>query len=206
MSIPTEIPMPHRAMPHVNRLSGAHILVFGGSSGIGFAIASTALSNGATVVISGSQKAKIDAKVRLLQSLYPAMSPDNVSGHAIDLFDSEKLEANLKSMLEQVTLNGSKRLDHIAFTAGDHHSLPKLSNITLEEAMLGSKIRLIAPLFIAKLISTGTICLCPPTHHLPSREGLVPRNLCLDGSCQRYGERLPKGCHVRLRLISHRSV
>jgi NAD(P)-dependent dehydrogenase (short-subunit alcohol dehydrogenase family) len=155
MSIPTEITIPHGAMPHVNRLSGAHILVFGGSSGIGFAIASMALSNGATVVISGSQKAKIDDKVRLLQSLYPAMSPDNVSGHAIDLFDSEKLEANLQSMLELVTLNGSKQLDHIAFTAGDHHSLPKLSDITLEEAMLGSKIRLIAPLFIAKLISTG---------------------------------------------------
>ena len=58
-------------------------------------------------------------------------------------------------MFETVISNGSKKLDHIVFTAGDHHSIPKLSDITLDEAMHGSKIRLIAPLFIAKLISTG---------------------------------------------------
>jgi NAD(P)-dependent dehydrogenase (short-subunit alcohol dehydrogenase family) len=69
--------------------------------------------------------------------------------------DSENLNTNLRTMFETVTLNGRKKLDHIAFTAGDHHSIPKLSDITLEQAMLGSKIRLIAPLFIAKLISTG---------------------------------------------------
>lgn len=140
----------------MNRLSGAHVLVFGGSSGIGFAIANMALSNGATVVISGSQEKKIHEKVQLLQSLYPSLAAEKVSGHAIDLMDSENLEANLKTMFETITRNGSKKLDHIAFTAGDHHALPKLQDITLEEAMLGSKIRLIAPLFIAKLISTGS--------------------------------------------------
>jgi NAD(P)-dependent dehydrogenase (short-subunit alcohol dehydrogenase family) len=139
----------------MNRLSGAHVLVFGGSSGIGFAIASMALSNGATVIISGSQQAKIEDKVHLLRSLYPSLPSENVSGHAIDLMDSENLNTNLRTMFETVTLNGRKKLDHIAFTAGDHHSIPKLSDITLEQAMLGSKIRLIAPLFIAKLISTG---------------------------------------------------
>jgi NAD(P)-dependent dehydrogenase (short-subunit alcohol dehydrogenase family) len=139
----------------MNRLSGTNVLVFGGSSGIGFAIANMALSNGATVIISGSQQAKIEDKVQLLRSLYPSLPSENVSGYAIDLMNSENIDSNLKTMFETITSNGSKKLDHIAFTAGDHHSIPKLSDITLEQAMLGSKIRLIAPLFIAKLISTG---------------------------------------------------
>ncbi|KAH6870321.1 hypothetical protein BKA58DRAFT_384826 [Alternaria rosae] len=155
MSVQDHAPLSQRAVPHMNRLSGTHVLVFGGSSGIGFAIASMALSNGATVIISGSQQAKIEDKVHLLRSLYSSLPSENVIGYAIDLKDSENLDSNLRTMFETVTSNGSKKLDHIAFTAGDHHSIPKLSDITLEQAMLGSKIRLIAPLFIAKLISTG---------------------------------------------------
>lgn len=159
MSTSNDVSKSEKAVAHVNRLSGAHVLVFGGSSGIGFAIANMALSNGATVVISGSQQTKIDtkidAKIQLLRSLYPSLPSESISGHAMDLMDSENLEADLKSMFEIVTSNGSKKLDHVAFTAGDHHSIPKLSELTLEEVMHGSKIRLIAPLFIAKLISTG---------------------------------------------------
>jgi NAD(P)-dependent dehydrogenase (short-subunit alcohol dehydrogenase family) len=155
MSTSNDVSKSEKAVAHVNRLSGAHVLVFGGSSGIGFAIANMALSNGATVVISGSQQTKIDAKIQLLRSLYPCLPSESISGHAVDLMDSENLEADLKSMFEIVTSNGSKKLDHVAFTAGDHHSIPKLSELTLEEVMRGSKIRLIAPLFIAKLISTG---------------------------------------------------
>lgn len=155
MSTSNDVSKSEKAVAHVNRLSGAHVLVFGGSSGIGFAIANMALSNGATVVISGSQQTKIDAKIQLLRSLYPSLPSESISGHAVDLMDSENIEADLKSMFEIVTSNGSKKLDHVAFTAGDHHSIPKLSELTLEEVMHGSKIRLIAPLFIAKLISTG---------------------------------------------------
>ncbi|KAJ4990071.1 short chain dehydrogenase [Stagonosporopsis vannaccii] len=143
-------------VPHVDRLSGAHILVFGGSSGIGFAIANLALSIGATVVICGSQQAKVNEKVTLLRSLYPSLSPEKVSGLAINLSDSENLEANLRALFDKATSHGANKLDHIAFTAGDHHSLPALSSLTLDAAMQGSKIRLLAPLFIAKLLSTGS--------------------------------------------------
>lgn len=142
-------------VPHVDRLVGAHVLILGGSSGIGFAIANLALSNGATVVIAGSQQAKVDEKVSLLRSLYPSLSPTAVSGHAINLSDSENLEPNLRTLLDKTTSHGSKKLDHIAFTAGDHHSLPALTNLTLDAAMQGSKIRLLAPLFIAKLLASG---------------------------------------------------
>ena len=143
------------ATPHRSRLSDAHVLVFGGTSGIGFAIANMALSNGASVCISGSRQTKVDEKMQLLRSLYPSIPPEKVSGHAIDLFDSEKLEASLEEMLKKITENGSKKVDHIAFTAGDSHVIHKLSETTLENAMHGSKIRFIAPLIIAKLISTG---------------------------------------------------
>ncbi|KAF2994790.1 hypothetical protein E8E13_000769 [Curvularia kusanoi] len=155
MSTPSQPAVPQKVLPHANRLAGTRVLIFGGSSGIGFGIANMALSNGATVIISGSQQAKIDEKVQLLQSLYPSISPDKVSGYAIDLLNSEKLESELYSMFEAITSSGTNKIDHIAFTAGDHHSIPKLAEITLEQAMAGSRIRLIAPLFVAKLISTG---------------------------------------------------
>ncbi|OAL02834.1 NAD(P)-binding protein [Phaeosphaeriaceae sp. SRC1lsM3a] len=144
------------AAPHRSRLTDAHVLVFGGTSGVGFAVANMALSNGATVVISGSRQTKVDEKVQLLRSLYDSIPPERISGHAVDLLDSENLEANLEAMLNKVTQHGSKKVDHIAFTAGDSHVLHKLSEVTLENAMHGSRIRLIAPLMIAKLVNTGT--------------------------------------------------
>ncbi|KAH7064460.1 hypothetical protein BKA63DRAFT_586389 [Paraphoma chrysanthemicola] len=156
MSIPRNpSSLQNTVLPHRNRLADAHVLVFGGTSGVGFAIASMALSNGATVAISGSRQAKVDEKLQLLRSLYSSMPPEKVSGHAVDLLDSENLEANLEAMLNKVTQHGRTKLDHIAFTAGDSHVLHKLSDITLENAMHGSKVRLIAPLIIAKLINTG---------------------------------------------------
>lgn len=142
-------------VPHANRLSGARVLIFGGTSGIGFAIANMALSNGATVVISGSTQSKVDAKVELLQSLYPSLPAHTISGHAINLLDTDSLESNLKAVFDSATLNATKKIDHVAFTAGDHHTLPKLADITFDESMQGSKVRLLAPLFIAKLLSTG---------------------------------------------------
>ncbi|KAF2847856.1 NAD(P)-binding protein [Plenodomus tracheiphilus IPT5] len=142
-------------MAHQNRLANTHVLIFGGTSGIGYAIANMALSYGARVTISGSGQPKVDAKVELLRSLYPNNSASNVSGFAVDLLDKQNLETNLRAMLDKVTESGTKKVDHIAFTAGDAISLPKVPTATVDEILHSFTIRLIAPCIIAKLLATG---------------------------------------------------
>lgn len=142
-------------MAHQNRLANAHVLVFGGTSGIGYAIANMALSYGARVTISGSRQPKVDTKVDLLRSLYPNTAASNVAGFAVDLLDKENLETNLKAMLDKVTNEGNKKIDHIAFTAGDSIDLPKVSEVTVDSALKGFTVRFLAPSMVAKLLAIG---------------------------------------------------
>lgn len=143
-------------MAHPNRLSNARVLVFGGTSGIGFGVASMALSAGAQVIISGSQQPKVDDKVSELRSFYPSIPGEKISGHALDLADTEHLEANLKSFFDTITNSGENKIDHIAFTAGDMGVIPKIPTLNVEEVYPFFKIRLFATMLIAKLLSTGT--------------------------------------------------
>ncbi|KAH8732981.1 hypothetical protein GQ44DRAFT_600610 [Phaeosphaeriaceae sp. PMI808] len=142
-------------MAHQNRLANAHVLVFGGTSGIGFGIANMALSNGAQVTLSGSGQPKVDQKVQKLRSFYPDLPVSNVNGFACNLLDKENMEVNIKSLLQKVTKDGKKKIDHIAFTSGDSFSIPKVGDITIENALHGFTVRFLAPSILAKLLSTG---------------------------------------------------
>jgi NAD(P)-dependent dehydrogenase (short-subunit alcohol dehydrogenase family) len=122
---------------------------------MGFAVANMALSNGARVTISGSAQPKVDDKAEKLRSFYPNMPASNVAGFACDLSDKENLEANLKNLLDKVTSNGTNKIDHIVYTAGDSGS-PKLSDVTVDSALGPMLLRVIVPGLIAKLISNGT--------------------------------------------------
>ncbi|KAF2726609.1 NAD(P)-binding protein [Polyplosphaeria fusca] len=142
-------------MAHPNRLQNAHVLVFGGTSGIGFAIASLVLSQGATVTISGSAQPKVDSKVALLQSYYPTLPASHVRGYACDLRDKANLESNLTSVFDKATSSGTHKIDHIAFTAGDLADVPKIPEVTADNVMVGQTVRYVACLLIAKLLHGG---------------------------------------------------
>jgi NAD(P)-dependent dehydrogenase (short-subunit alcohol dehydrogenase family) len=142
-------------MAHQNRLANTHVLVFGGTSGIGYAVANMALASGARVTISGSGQTKVDKKVQTLRSLYPNLPASSVAGFAVDLRDKEKMESNLKAMLDQVTEGGNKKIDHIAFTAGDAMQLPKVAEMDMNVVMDNFTVRFLAPCALAKLIATG---------------------------------------------------
>jgi NAD(P)-dependent dehydrogenase (short-subunit alcohol dehydrogenase family) len=142
-------------MAHQNRLINAHVLIFGGTSGIGFGVANMALSNGARVTISGSRQPKVDDKVEKLRSFYPDMLASNVAGYACDLSDKEKMEVNITALFEQATQGGKNKINHVVFSAGDAINLPKVNNVTVESALAGFTVRLVAPALVAKVISTG---------------------------------------------------
>jgi NAD(P)-dependent dehydrogenase (short-subunit alcohol dehydrogenase family) len=83
-------------------LENKRVVVIGGSSGIGFAVARAALDAGAKVTIASSQQANVDAALQKLGG--------GAEGAAFSVND----EAAVAGFFER--LGG---LDHLAFTAGD---------------------------------------------------------------------------------------
>lgn len=83
-------------------LAGKRIIVLGGSSGIGFAVARAALEQGAAVHIGSSSSEKVSAAVERLG--------EGASGAAIDLGDEASIET---------FLGNHGPFDHLVYTAGD---------------------------------------------------------------------------------------
>ena len=129
---------------YASKLAGARILIIGGSSGIGYSVAEASLEYGASVVISSSQKARVDAAIDELVKTYPS-AKSRVSGHVCDL-SSPSLEAEIERLLSQC---GGK-LDHIVFTAGDKLRDLSLEEATLEKIQQKGMVRFFAPLLVAK--------------------------------------------------------
>jgi len=82
--------------------AGRHIVVLGGSSGIGFAVAEAAITAGARVRIGSTSAEKIEAALHRLG--------DGATGSMVDTTD----EASLAAFFE-----GSDAIDHLVHTAGD---------------------------------------------------------------------------------------
>lgn len=85
-------------------LRGSHIVVFGGSSGIGLATAAAAKANGANVTIVG----------RTLEKLHAAA--DQIGGAKTAVADI----ANRKSI--EAVFTGMQKVDHLVMTAGGVHA------------------------------------------------------------------------------------
>ncbi|KAG8778473.1 hypothetical protein FRC12_024977 [Ceratobasidium sp. 428] len=97
-------------------LNGKKVLVIGGSSGIGRAVAAATLSNGASVVISSSRQPKVDAAVELLKKDTSGTEGVTVSGESFDIKDFAALTGFLTKHAP---------FDHLIITAGGVPDLPK---------------------------------------------------------------------------------
>jgi NAD(P)-dependent dehydrogenase (short-subunit alcohol dehydrogenase family) len=98
-------------------LQGRRIVVLGGSSGIGLAVARAAAREGATVVIASSRRARVDVALKTL--------PEGTEGHALDLTD----EPAVRAVFERLG-----KFDHLVFTAGESLQLDRLTNTDIEAA------------------------------------------------------------------------
>jgi NAD(P)-dependent dehydrogenase (short-subunit alcohol dehydrogenase family) len=116
-------------------LKDKRILVIGGSSGIGRAIAEAALSEGANVMIASSNADKVASAAKQLGA--------SVRSAQLDVSD----EAAVARFFETANV-----FDHIAFTAGDWtHAAPgPLANLDLSKAASGLKIRYWGAIAVAK--------------------------------------------------------
>ncbi len=86
----------------MGQLDSRHVVVIGGSSGIGFAVARRALAEGATVTIGSSNPDKLAAA--------QARLGEGVSAHPVNVRD----EASVEQFFD-----ATGTLDHLVYTAGD---------------------------------------------------------------------------------------
>ncbi len=98
-------------------LNGKRIVVLGGSSGIGLAVAQGAAAEGASVVIASSRQARVNAALDTL--------PAGGEGHAVDLSDADAVQA----LFAQIG-----PFDHMVFTAGESLQLGALADTDLANA------------------------------------------------------------------------
>ncbi|KAF8172016.1 hypothetical protein K438DRAFT_1852086, partial [Mycena galopus ATCC 62051] len=148
-------------MAHPNFLLNSRTLIIGGSSGLGFAVASAALSNGSKVHITSATAEKLSAKITQLRSLYPDA---HVSGSTAELSSTETLEANLKSVLDGAVKDTGGALDHIVYTAGDAVKVTPLAEMTAEIALSSLTVRYLGPLLVGKLVAANPGKYLKPAH------------------------------------------
>ena len=130
---------------YASKLDNAHVLIIGGSSGIGLAVACAALCQKAKVTISSSSASKISSSISSLKEAFPN---GQLYGHACNLA-ADDMEASIADLLDKTAKEGGE-LNHIVYTAADKLSICPVSEITAEKIVAAGKLRFQGPLLLAK--------------------------------------------------------
>ncbi|RAH56423.1 short-chain dehydrogenase [Aspergillus piperis CBS 112811] len=154
----------------INKLTNTRVLLIGGTSGIGFAVARAALEHGASIILSSSKLEKVQSAISRLQQLYPDPSfTSRITGRAYDLSDQSTLETTIISLLDYATSpsifpttttttthgnNEKVLLNHIIYTSGTRPSRipisPTTTNLTPQLYTQSETLRVLAPLMLGK--------------------------------------------------------
>jgi len=114
-------------------LHNKRVVVLGGTSGIGLAVAQAAARAGAALVVASSSQANVQAALRQL--------PEGAEGHALDLLD----EGAVRAFFERIGA-----FDHLVFTAGETLQLGALKDMSLDTARQFFELRYWGALTAAK--------------------------------------------------------
>lgn len=135
-----------------SKLAKKRILVLGGTSGIGYAVAEAARDFGATVIVSGSGKAKLDDAIARIRKAVPESTPEeDILGHTCDLSDPAKLDASLVDIFEFATQQGKSKIDHVVYTAGNVVGFVNLAELDTKAITDNGILRFYAPIMIGKV-------------------------------------------------------
>ena len=104
-------------MSRENGFENKRVVIIGGSSGIGLAVAEEATSQGAEVVIISSNAERVQEAIRSIGG--------KARGQAVDVSDEKAVESFFAN-------HGA--FDHLVFTAGDNLQLHELANMDLKQA------------------------------------------------------------------------
>ncbi|KKY30244.1 putative short-chain dehydrogenase [Diaporthe ampelina] len=124
------------------KLLNKHVLVIGGTSGIGFGVAEASLASGAQITVSSSNQSRVDAAVEKLKADFP---DQKVAGYACDL-SKPTVEQDLEALFSKVG-----KVDHIVYSAGDKLAAAPIQEINYEKIVAAGQVRFIAALLAAKV-------------------------------------------------------
>lgn len=133
---------------YLDKLQQQRVVIIGGSSGIGFAVAEAAIEHGAKVTIASSAQAKVDDAVRRLKQAYPGAE---VRGRTIDLKSVDKVEQGMVALFDLASDDNQNQIDHVAYTAGDTLEPVLLQDITPTDILSSFHVRLVGPMIAAKV-------------------------------------------------------
>jgi len=199
------------------KLDGTKVLVIGGASGVGFAVAAAALEAGAKVVVGSSQTSRIEAAAEKLGR--------GAKGRTVDVKD----EASVAAFFE-----AAGPFDHLVFTAGDWghmfgptrdldveasksrmevrfwgaaraakyatRQIAKEGSITLTGGMLAHRPMPGAPLTTASAHTTEGLAMGLARDLAPIRVNAVCLGLIMSEQVQTMGEDMVKGFTANLPL------
>ena len=120
-------------MEQGNGLHNKRVVILGGSSGIGLAVAEQAASQGAKLVIASSNAERVQKAIESLGG--------NAQGHTLDLSDEQAVETLFAKL---------GAFDHLVFTAGDSLHLQDLATTDLKQARRAFELRYWAALAAVK--------------------------------------------------------
>ncbi|HEY2356605.1 MAG TPA: SDR family oxidoreductase [Phenylobacterium sp.] len=112
------------------KLDSAKVVVIGGASGVGFAVAAAAMEAGAEVVVGSSQAARIEAAAKKLGQIGKGRG---ATGRTVDVRDEASVEA---------FFDAAGPFDHLVFTAGDWgHMLGPTRDLDVEASKARMEVR-----------------------------------------------------------------
>lgn len=129
---------------YTSKLANKRILIFGGTGGIGRAVASLLLEAGASAILSSSRQSSLDSTITTLLSQYPS-ARSRLSGVPLNL-QSPFIDADFSTL----TSSGAKKLDHIIYLAGERIPTIPLSDLNLERVAQIHHTRSFVPILLAK--------------------------------------------------------
>ncbi|KAJ5826135.1 hypothetical protein N7474_003273 [Penicillium riverlandense] len=137
-------------MGATNKLANKNILLIGGTSGIGFAVAQQAFESGANVTISSSSEERVSNALDRLRASNPARA-SAARSYVADLSIREKLEKTIEDLLKYTA--EPSPIDHIVFTAGNVPPLVPLAEASFDifEAFL--TVRFFGAMMVGKFAS-----------------------------------------------------
>ncbi|CEH13384.1 Reductases with broad range of substrate specificities [Ceraceosorus bombacis] len=154
---------------YVSQLKGQKAVIIGGSSGLGFAVASALIEEGASVVISSSNRSKLDDAVKRLNDPKLQYNADSsrVSAKLCNL-QGEGMEESLASLFSSVG-----GFDHLIHTAGDPLAISPLEQASYHQILKAGEVRFFSAILAAKTaqphlrksgsitLTTGSISVSP---------------------------------------------
>ena len=111
-------------MPRENGFENKRVIIIGGSSGIGLAVAEEAAAQRANVVIVSSNAERVQEAVKSIGG--------NVRGEAVDVSDEKAVERFFTNI---------GAFDHLVFTAADSLQLHELADTDLKQARCAFELR-----------------------------------------------------------------